>query len=147
MAIPRKLRMQKRARIILWLVCCALLNEALEGSGVIATECFPKSQAKLSHILTAEGATSDNKEEYDAITGCDKYIIAGGHSGNEALKYSTGDTNGFSVLTRIDLDTFSVRWSRTYGVSTPSTTKYIVALTLHQSASIDRIAVFAQNYE
>ena len=111
---------------------------------VVATECFPKSEAKLPFILGEKGATSNGLNEYQSITGCDDFIIAGGYSKSTALNYASGDANGFSVLTRIDLDPFIERWSRTYRIKdVNSIGRYITGLALHRGATIDRVAVFA----
>ena len=111
---------------------------------VVATECFPKSESKLPFILAEKGATCNGQETYESITGCDDLIIAGGHSKSAALNYASGDANGFNVLTRIDLDPFVTRWSRTYRIGgTNSVARYITGLALHRGSTIDRVAVFA----
>lgn len=104
----------------------------------------------MPYLLTDSGATTNGNERYESITGCDQYVIAGGYSKNLGYKYNGGDAGGFSVLTRIDLETLSVRWSKTFKIgsnSGGSTARSIVALALHQSATLgDRIAVFASNH-
>ena len=123
----------------------SLLSVSIPSMLVVAIECFPKSEAKLPFILSEKDVTSNGEETYESITGCDDFIIAGGHSKSATLSYASGDANGFSVLTRIDLEPFVTRWSRTYRVGgMNSESRYITGLALHRGATIDRVAVFAQ---
>ena len=124
----------------------SLLSVIIPSMLVVATECFPKSEAKLPFILAEKGATNNGEETYESIIGCDDFIVAGGHSKSAALSYASGDANGFSVLTRIDLDPFVTRWSLTYRVGgMDSLARYITGLALHEGAIIDRVAIFVQN--
>ena len=85
-----------------------------------ATECFPKSESKLPkiHMHPNESNYDGTNERFYAITGCDEFVIYGGNldaaSSADAMT-TLGDVNT-PVLSRLDLDLLTRRWSKVFNI-------------------------------
>ena len=80
---------------------------------ISATECFPRTQNLMPHVLVEAGPTEDD-ERYSAIAASwnDDFLIYGGIANNALLNYDNKDV--LSVIGRMDIEQNTERWLKSY---------------------------------